>query len=156
MLVPRALQAVLLHPGEDSPEEPPRGLTEEIYLYGSPLEVRLTPTAWDALGERREPLAVEMELSFGCLLRKRLHFGPETRPLRDADSTAEAASGWLELRFRPVTGRRSGPGEVHRLVDFPLRRPGPFVPRWLRLDYRRRGGWGGTFGYASASGRHHH
>ena len=30
---------------------------------------------------------------------------------------------------------------------FPLDNPRPYVPNWLRIDYRR-GAWVGTFGYA--------
>lgn len=115
----------------------------QLDLYGKTLEIRLTPAAEAALARRATPLVVEMELLFSCLLRKRVLFdGP-------ADG-AVAVNERLAVRFRPIMTRRCSVAEggaTPPSESFPLENPRPYVPNWLRLDYRR-GQWVGEFGYA--------
>ena len=114
----------------------------QIMLFGKSLDVRLSAAADRALQQRAQPLGVEMELLFSCLLRKRVRFG-EAAP--DA-----VLAGPLALRFKPVMTRKctvaeggASPPSEH----FPLENPRPYVPNWLTIDYRR-GEWVGNFGYA--------
>jgi hypothetical protein len=46
----------------------------QVVLGGLALDLRLTRRAERALREQREPLELEMELYFSCLLRKRVYF----------------------------------------------------------------------------------
>lgn len=112
-------------------------------LHGKTLDLRLTRAAEAALAARDTPLVVEMELLFSCLLRKRVLFG-------GAADGAVAANERLLVRFRPVMTRRCSVAEGGARPpseSFPLENPRPYVPNWLRLDYRR-GQWIGEFGYA--------
>lgn len=115
----------------------------QLDLHGKLLDIRLTPAAEAALAKRASPLVVEMELLFSCLLRKRVLF----------DGTADGARAVnerLAVRFRPIMTRRCSVAEGGARPPsegFPLENPRPYVPNWLRLDYRR-GQWVGEFGYA--------
>jgi len=115
-----------------------------IDLGGRPLRVEVSHAAQRALDARRTPLLVEMELYFSCLIRKAVRF-------RDQGDEPDATpvTEIFTVRFRPVmtAGCRIGDHEhAPQLADFPIRRPGPFTPHWLRIDYRR-GQWRGEFGY---------
>ncbi|MGQ9666227.1 MAG: hypothetical protein ACUVWB_02845 [Anaerolineae bacterium] len=114
-----------------------------ITLSGKTLEIRLSPDAEKALAARATPLLAELELLFSCLIRKRVRFS-------DLDSeNAASASERLFVRFRPVMTQVCAVAEVDGappLDDFPIADPKPFVPRWLRIDFRK-GAWQGEFGY---------
>jgi hypothetical protein len=111
-----------------------------------PLRVQLSRRARAALAKRREPLALELELFFSCLIRKRLRVveqhAADALPL-DVDDPG------LVVYFRPVMSQvcrvQDHPGGTP-LIPFPLQRAARFSPRWLSLDYRN-GRWRGEFGY---------
>lgn len=111
-------------------------------LEGREVHIHLTRAAQQALQARTAPLVAEMELYFSCLIRKRVLF-------KEDGASATPVSEKLSLRFRPVAGQRC---DLHALEgeqpleDFPIVRRAPFVPHWLRLDYRK-GAWVGEFGY---------
>ncbi|MEW5768881.1 MAG: hypothetical protein AB1831_00815 [Pseudomonadota bacterium] len=117
-----------------------------IKLLGRDLRVELSAAAVRALEARAEPLHVEMELYFSCLIRKRVLFD---RPPR-AEAVRIGHGPGLSLGFRPVMSRGgcavadTDPEDM--LVDLPTGEPQRFVPHWLRLDYRH-GTWRGEFGY---------
>ena len=115
-----------------------------IELQDKPVLIQLTDRAARQLGKLSEYLVVEMELYFSCLIRKRVLFqygvGQEAA-VRVADK--------LFIRFRPVMTHHCNldpSGEAPPLTEFPLENPRPFVPKWLKLDYRKAGWWG-EFGY---------
>ena len=114
-----------------------------VILHDKSLEVRLTAAAKDALARRTAPLVAEMELLFSCLLRKRVLLG-------GALAGADPVNDRLAVRFRPIMTRHcnvsdnDGPPPSD---DFPIANPRPYVPNWLRIDFRR-GEWLGEFGYA--------
>lgn len=115
-----------------------------VEILGKKVQVEWSAAADRQLQTLTEPMPVEMELYFSCLIRKRVLF--------DAPQRGEAA--WigqgLSLSFRPVMSRggcsMSGTDPEGLLVDLPTGEPQRFVPRWLKLDYRR-GEWRGEFGY---------
>lgn len=121
-----------------------RGIPAQLLLGGRPLELRLTRRAERALRAQREPLEIEMELYFSCLLRKRVYFLSVPR-----DPVARAAlTPNVSVSFRAVTTRACVVGDVAGRPDverLPLERASAFVPRWLALDHR--GEWTGEFGY---------
>ncbi len=114
-----------------------------ITLHDKSLEVKLSAAAERALARRERPLVAEMELLFSCLLRKRVHFG-------DAAEQATPVNERLAVRFTPIMTRKCSVAEGGASPPserFPLENPRPYVPNWLRIDYRR-GEWVGEFGYA--------
>ncbi len=101
------------------------------------------------LDARAEPLFVEMELFFSCLIRKRLRFGHV--PPDGITPGASSAHPRLVPWFHPVVARHCAlPNDVALdelpLMDFPLERQDAFRPRWLLVDYRG-GGFCGDFGW---------
>ena len=116
----------------------------ETTFHGKPFRVSLSPSAERALRALGQPLLVEMELYFSCLIRKQLRIHTDRTPARDDTPVAEK----LFLRFRPVMSEACH-ASIHDgpppLTDFPVANDG-FSPRWLRLDYRS-GEWRGEFGW---------
>ena len=110
------------------------------------LEVRLTPRARDALAALETPLAIELELYFSCLIRKRVNF--TTAPLHDATASGRL-SEQVSVSFRPVMTKACSLGEAAGKPDletFPIVRVAAFTPKWLELD-RTHGEWRGEFGW---------
>lgn len=111
-----------------------------------PFDLRLTDRARRALQGRDDPLVVEMELYFSCLIRKRVLFPEQPHDGARAQDVEQAG---LALYFRPVMTRAcsmDAVGDHPDLIALPMTREGAFQPRWLRLDYRH-GQWEGEFGY---------
>lgn len=122
-----------------------------IDLHQKPLDIRLTRSAEAALVARSETLLAEMELIFGCMIRKRITFR-ELGAIGEAD--AVPASARMAVRFVALMTRAactltdSGQekGGLIKPTHEPLENPGSYVPRWLVIDYRK-GKWHGEFGY---------
>lgn len=113
-------------------------------LEGKPFRVVLSSAAQHALAARTTPLIAELELYFSCLLRLKVRFYED-----DPDRTASHVSEQLAVRFRPVMSRKCDIHEVGGkapLDDFPIVKRAPYVPHWLKLDYKK-GEWVGEFGY---------
>lgn len=89
-----------------------------------------------------EPLFVEMELYFSCLIRKAVRFGANARV-----ENFMAATPKLRIGFRPVVAlacnAKDFDGE-QPLTDFPIVKPQACVPKRLTIDYRN-GVWVGDF-----------
>ncbi|MHB1608644.1 MAG: hypothetical protein ACYCTF_06110 [Acidiferrobacter sp.] len=118
-------------------------------LREADVRVELTASARRALDARAEPLLVEMELFFSCLIRKRLRFG--VAPPDEVAPSASSAHPRLVVWFRPVMARHCAlPNDAVLdelpLMDFPLERRDAFRPRWVTIDYRG-GGFCGDFGW---------
>ena len=117
-------------------------------LHGREVRVELSASAQRAAAALEAPLLVEMELFFSCLVRKRVLF----RPLQEAGLEAErvAIGERLWLGFHPVASEQCHIAELGDaappLKTMPVTRPAAYIPRWLRLDYRK-GQWSGEFGY---------
>lgn len=119
------------------------GVQTHVELNGRPIDVHLSRAAKQALEARQQPLLVEMELYFSCLIRYKVRFQ------ESMDSSGIRVNDKLQLRFRPVMTARCGndyAGEEPPLTDFPIEKPAAFTPHWLQIDYRR-GQWQGEFGY---------
>jgi hypothetical protein len=117
-----------------------------IALGSRELELRCTSRASAALAAAREPLDIELELYFSCLIRKRVQVRREAR-------TDVAARGRVNeqvtVSFRPVMTKACGVHDVAGAPDLesiPLVRETAFTPKWLALDFRH-GDWVGEFGY---------
>jgi hypothetical protein len=102
---------------------------------------------WSSSAERQmkslaEPLLVEMELYFSCLIRKAVRFG--------GDAQAEkfvSAGPRLKIGFRPVMTKACNVRDFEvepPVEDFPIVKPEAFVPKRLSIDYKG-GRWSGDF-----------
>ncbi len=117
----------------------------EIHFDGKPMTIQLTDAAEIALRQRTLPLVAELELYFSCMIRKRVHFHTPAQ----SDQTVKATEN-LHIRFRPVMTERcsldASEEGLSQLTDFPIVKPGAYVPHWVRIDHRK-GEWVGEFGY---------
>ena len=102
---------------------------------------------WSAAADRKlqllaEPLLVEMELYFSCLIRKAVRFG------RDAQAANfTSAAPHLKIGFRPVVSKACKVSDFEGappLEDLSIVRPEAFVPKRISIDYRG-GSWQGEF-----------
>lgn len=115
-------------------------------MLGRQLRVSITKNADRQLQQRSEPLCLEMELYFSCMIRKRVL----VRENIDSEFSAQV-SDKLHIGFRPVMTRACGITETADdgrppLTDFPIQKPHSYIPHWLKLDYRK-GEWQAEFGY---------
>jgi hypothetical protein len=72
--------------------------TATVTLNGREVQVQITSAAAQALARRSEPLHVELELYFSCLVKKFVHFRNDSR-----GKTTVPVGDKLLLYFRPVT-----------------------------------------------------
>ena len=136
----------------DRPACPPVPEAEQrIRLHGREVRVQLTRAAQRAAAGLAQPMLVEMELYFSCLVRKQVLVKPLVETCLPHDALVPLG-GDLLLGFRPVVAEQCRiadlGGEAPPLKTMPVTRPGAYVPHWLRLDFRK-GQWLGEFGYQS-------
>jgi hypothetical protein len=113
-----------------------------IEILGKKVLVEWSASADKKLQDLAEPLLVEMELYFSCLIRKAVRFGQNAQ----ASSFCLAAPK-LKIGFRPVMStvcRVSDHEGAGPLEDFPIVKPEAFVPKRLTIDYSG-GKWIGEF-----------
>ena len=117
-------------------------MQKTIEILGRQVLVEWSPSADKKLQELTEPLAVEMELYFSCLIRKAVRFG------RDAQAGNFAfAAPRLKIGFRPVMTKVCKVSDFEGeppLEDFPIVKPEAYVPKRLTIDYKA-GKWTGEF-----------
>ena len=117
----------------------------QVEISGRPVQVQCTKAALSALQKRSQPLWVEMELYFSCLIRKRVLFHEG-----EMSSAAHEARPGLRVSFRPVMTKHCNISDLEGkppLEDFPIVSATPYVPQWLTIDFKG-GRWQGEFGYA--------
>ncbi len=121
----------------------------EVFLYDRPVTITLSDAAIRAMADLAEPLLVEAELYFSCLIRKRLLFRPLSA-CREIDGEPAEINQQLLLSFRPVITQHCRIDELDGasppLATMPVKDHQAFVPHWVRIDYRK-GQWNGEFGY---------
>ena len=118
-------------------------------LHGRQVEVTLTARAQRAAQALSQPLVVEMELYFSCLVRKQVLFKSlQESPLPRGQMSA--ITDLLLLSFRPVVTQYCHMDDLGMapppVETMPIQNPGSFVPPKLHLDYRK-GQWQGKFAY---------
>ncbi len=122
---------------------------QNVQMLGKQIRVEISDRAARQLNDRDAPLFVEMELYFSCLLRKEIRIREALRETLDEEFLVRF-SDLLHISFRPVMTKScsvaSCDGETPPLSDFPIEKPQSYVPKWLKLDYKR-GEWCGDFGY---------
>jgi len=113
-----------------------------VQLRGHPLHISATSRAVRAMAQRKQPLQVEMQLYFSCVVKKRVLFH-ET-----GEDAGETVSDMLRVDFRAVEALACDP--VAFAANYPERRQltSPAAtkmhPSRLRIDYRN-GNWYGDF-----------
>ena len=120
-----------------------------VEMMGKKIQLDISKRAERQLDNRVVPLYIEMELYFSCLLRKQIRVYETAREKSD-DEFSTRLSDRLEISFRPVMTKScsvsSCVGEKPPLSDFPIEKPRSYIPKWLKLDYKK-GEWCGDFGY---------
>jgi hypothetical protein len=127
-------------------------MENQITLGDKSVTITLSPAAQAALSTRNEPLYVEMELYFSCLIRKQVRFYEQAAAHFHGDGKP-AFDDKLHVFFRPVMTRTCGndyEGDEPPLTDFPLAKVQAYTPRWLQIDYQG-GQWQGEFGYQASA-----
>jgi len=117
-------------------------MNRNITLDGKTLRVELSQSAEQQLALRQQPLQVEMELYFSCLIRKRVVFHEPAQ-----QQTVAAGEAQLDITFRPVMTRECGidyDGTEPPVTDFPIVNKAAFTPRLLSIDFVNRQ-WQGQF-----------
>jgi hypothetical protein len=113
-----------------------------VHIMGKPVRVEWSAAADRQLRTLSEPLPVEMELYFSCLIRKMVRFG------RDAEAKEfVAVSPQLKVGFRPIMTKACNVRDFEDeppVEDFPIVKPGAFVPKRLTIDFNE-GHWAGEF-----------
>lgn len=113
-----------------------------INILGKKVLVEWSSSADRQLNLLTEPLAVEMELYFSCLIRKAVRFG------RDAQAAQfSSVSPHLKVGFRPIMTKSCNVKDFEvepPVEDFPIVKPEAFVPKRLKIDYKS-GKWSGDF-----------
>ena len=113
-----------------------------IEIFGKKVLVEWSAAADKKLKELAEPLLVEMELYFSCLIRKAVRFG------RDAEAAEfSSVSPHLKVGFRPIMTKSCNVKDFEvepPVEDFPIVKPEAFVPKRLTIDYKK-GKWVGDF-----------
>ena len=113
-----------------------------VEILGKKVIVEWSNAADKQLKTLTEPLLVEMELYFSCLIRKAVRFGTEAH----AENFA-LASPQLKIGFRPVMTSACNVKDFEGeppLTDFPIVKPQAYVPKRLTIDYKG-GKWLGDF-----------
>lgn len=119
-------------------------LNNTIEINGRPVLVEWTKSAARELTRRTQPLVVELELYFSCLVKKFVHFH-ETPPQRDS----VAVSDKLAVFFRPVTSTACSFEVADRLgrqpeVELDTANVRKIAPKRVKLDFVR-GVWQGEY-----------
>ena len=118
------------------------GVKATVDILGKHVLVEWSSAADRKLKSLAEPLLVEMELYFSCLIRKAVRFGADAK----ASSFAEAAPN-LRIGFRPVMTRACSVNDFTDsppLTDFLIVKPEAYVPRRVAIDFKN-GKWIGDF-----------
>ncbi len=113
-----------------------------VEILGKKVLVEWSKSADKKIQALAEPLAVEMELYFSCLIRKAVRFGSEAQAASFA-----FASPQLKIGFRPVMTSSCSVSDFKDeppVTDFPIVKPEAYVPKRLTIDYKN-GNWVGDF-----------
>jgi hypothetical protein len=119
-------------------------LSNTVQINGRPVAVEWTKAAARELARRTQPLVVELELYFSCLVKKFVHFH-DTAQQRDT----VAVSDKLAVFFRPVTSTACSFEVADRLgrqpeIELDTTNVRKIAPKRVKLDFVR-GNWLGEF-----------
>lgn len=115
-----------------------------VQINGRDVSVEWSKAAARALAERTQPLVVELELYFSCLVKKFVHFH-ESAPNR----SIIAVSDKLAIYFRPVTSTACSFEVADRLgrqpeIELDTPQSKRIGPRRVSIDFVK-GEWKGNY-----------
>jgi hypothetical protein len=115
-----------------------------VTLNGREVRVQITSAAAQALAQRPNPLHVELELYFSCLVKKFVHFRADSR----GKATVPVGDKLL-LYFRPVTSTACTWDVAERLgrqpeMDIDCEALHHVAPKRVFIDYMD-GQWRGSY-----------
>jgi hypothetical protein len=116
----------------------------QVQLNGKPVAIEWSGAAQAALARRTQPLTLELELYFSCMVKKFVHFH-ESVPERGTIAVSEQ----LRICFRAVTSTACSMDVAHRLGRQPeMELDGSVVrklaPKRVWIDHRR-GAWAAEY-----------
>lgn len=109
---------------------------------GKPFQVFWSKSADKALQKLQQPLYVEMELKFACMVRMHVYFHDQLE-----DITPISITDKLAVFYRPVIGQSCDIGNGNNTVVMGDLTTGPMAnrfPKKLGIDYVK-GNWVGKF-----------
>ena len=117
-----------------------------VVINGKNVLVEWTAAAARELAKRQDPLIVELELYFSCLVKKFVHFREDSR-----GRAIVAANEKLHLYFRPVTSTACSFEVAERLgrqpeIDIDSKALRKMAPKRVLITFQR-GAWGGNFNW---------
>jgi hypothetical protein len=121
------------------------GSKQELTVGDRSLDVELSSTAGRYLARRDKPLLAELEILFGCLVRKQVNFRDLTE-----DDEAIFISDKLSIIVRPVLFELCAKDESEShppVVDMPVVDVSRLIPHHLTIDYVD-GEWTGSFSFS--------
>ncbi len=118
--------------------------TATVSVNGKPLAVEWTRAAARKLAGRPQPLVVELELYFSCLVKKFVHFHDAAPQRATVQVTDE-----LHLYFHAVTSTACTMDAAERLgrqpeTELDTAATRSMAPKRVRLDFKK-GQWQGMF-----------
>lgn len=118
--------------------------TATVSINGKPLAVEWTRSAARELANRSQPLIVELELYFSCLVKKFVNFH-DAAPGRETTQVTDK----LHLYFRSVTSTACTMEVAERLgrqpeTELDTTTARKLAPKRIRLDFSR-GQWQANF-----------
>ena len=115
-----------------------------VVMGNKNLRVEWTDRASRVLQTRSQPLIIEMQLYFSCVVKKRVLFHDSSKlDVTDVNNS-------LKIAFRPIQSAACDPEEFAK--NYPVGRvlnssaATKMIPSRLRIDFRQ-GHWQGEFGY---------
>jgi len=118
--------------------------TASVVINGRDVAVEWTSAAARELSRRDQPLIVELELYFSCLVKKFVHFREDA-----GERVAVAANDKLLLYYRPVTSTACSFAVAERLgrqpeTELHTAAVGRISPKKVSIDFAR-GAWKGSY-----------
>ena len=120
----------------------PYNLSKQIMLRNKPLDIEWTKRAQTQLQIQSQPLIIEMQLYFSCVVKKRVLFSEQ------AEFATTTVDDNFQVAFHPVESASCDPIEFAK--NFPAKREFDSIsakkmhPRLLKIDYKQNN-WQGEF-----------
>jgi len=120
----------------------PRKYSNKLMLGNASLNVSWTARAEQKMQCRHEPLIVEMQLYFSCMVKKRVLFHDQT------EFDTVVVNDQLQILFRPVQSQQCSPEEFAQ--TYPVKQQLKSIsaikmkPKSLNIDFKK-GQWVGSY-----------
>lgn len=118
-----------------------------VKINGRDVQVEWTRTAGAELAQRQQPLVVEVELYFSCLVKKFVHFHEASDVDTARGHELVAVTPLLSVFFRPVMSAACSMDDAARLgrqpeTEIDSNAVRKMAPKRIHIDHRKRA-WSG-------------